>query len=191
MKTKTHSTNYLAIEFGIDRATATRVLKDIEPDEMTNGRPTYSISTFARALEEHHLANASNNDGANDGGPSDTSSLMAARVRITLANAEAKERENLIAAGKLCDVEAIGDEFERVLRVHRETLLAIPGKITDRLSPHSASDRGAIMQTIQREIYDCMDAIRNALTAINDQYKARVTATASSIEIIGRPETEQ
>jgi hypothetical protein len=112
MKTKTHSTNNLAAEFDIDRVTAVRALKGVEPDETVSGRSTYSIATFARALELHRLANASNNDGATDG-TSDTSSLMQARVRITLANAEARKRDNLIAAAKLCRIEDIGIEFAR------------------------------------------------------------------------------
>jgi hypothetical protein len=171
---KTYSNNYLAAEFGIDRATGVRALADVEPDEITNGRPTYSIATFARALEAHRLVNASNNDSASDC----ASSLIAARVRITLANAEAKERENLIASGKLCNVEDIGSEFERVLRVHREHLIAMPGKIADRLAPHSALDQGEIVETVRREVYDFMDEMRKSLTDIDDGYKARVKEPA-------------
>ena len=56
MKAKTYSPNYLAGEFNIDRQTAVRALRDVEPDgEIIKGRGTFSIATFARALELHRL----------------------------------------------------------------------------------------------------------------------------------------
>ena len=131
---KTYSTNYLAESFEVDRASATRALRDVAPDlELTTGRPTYKIATFHRALEAHHLKNASNNDGAADGA-SDTSTLTQARVRIALANAEAKERENKIASGEFVNGQEIIDLLDPVFATMREISLSLPGKVSDALA---------------------------------------------------------
>jgi hypothetical protein len=167
---KTYSTNYLAEAFEVDRASATRALRDVEPDqETTKDRPTFKIVTFARALEAHHLKNASNNDGASQG-PSDTSSLTQARVRIANANATAKERDNDVAAGLLCPVEAVASVIGVMLDVLRENLLVMPGKIADNLSPHSAIDRGEIMRKVQLEIYEYRHAVQRSCAEITAKF---------------------
>jgi hypothetical protein len=51
---QTHSINSLSEMFEIDRSTAVRALKSVPADaEKTKGRPTYKVSTFAKALERH------------------------------------------------------------------------------------------------------------------------------------------
>jgi hypothetical protein len=169
---KTYSTNYLAEAFEVDRASATRALRDVAPDqEQTVGRPTYKIATFAKALEAHHLKNASNNDGGSGGeGPSDTSSLTAARIRIANASAAAKERANDIAAGLLCPVGAIANDVGILINVLHEHLLTMPGKIADGLVPHSPLDRGEIMRKVQLETYDYMRAVQRSCAEITERY---------------------
>jgi hypothetical protein len=166
---KTYSTNYLAECFEVDRASATRALRDVAPDqESTKDRPTYKISTFAKALELHHLKNASNNDGSE--GASETSSLTAARIRIANANATAKERDNDVAAGLLCPVGAIANDVGILINVLHENLLALPGKIADGLAPHSALDRGEIVRKVQLETYDYMNAVQRSCAEITERY---------------------
>jgi hypothetical protein len=171
-KMKTYSTNYLAEAFEVDRASATRALRDVEPDqETTKDRPTFKIATFARALFQHQAKNASNNDGGSGGeGPSDTSSLTAARVRIANANATAKERDNDVAAGLLCPVGAIANDVGILINVLHENLLTLPGKIADGLVPHSPLDRGEIMRKVQLETYDYMRAVQRSCAEITAKF---------------------
>jgi hypothetical protein len=167
---RTYSTNYLAEAFEVDRASATRALRDIAPDQESNkDKPTYKIATFARALEAHHLKNASNNDGAADGA-SDTSSLTQARIRIANANAVAKERDNDVAAGLLCPVSAIAHDVGVLINVLHENLLTMPGKIADGLAPHSPLDRGEIMRKVQLETFDYMRAVQRSCSEITERY---------------------
>jgi hypothetical protein len=156
---KTYSINYLSEAFECDRASGTRALRDVAPDqEQTVGRPTYKIATFAKALEAHHLKNASNNDGAADGA-SDTSSLTAARVRIALASAEAKERINAVASGAYCDVAAAVDTFAGTMAVMREIILSMPGKLSDALSAYCEEDRIKIFEIIHSEVIEVLTAL--------------------------------
>jgi hypothetical protein len=170
-KMKTYSTNYLAEAFEVDRASATRALRDVEPDqETTKDRPTFKIATFARTLEFHHLKNQSlNNDGATDGA-SESSSLTAARTRIANANATAKERDNDVAAGLLCPVGAIAHDVGILINVLHEHLLTMPGKIADGLAPHSGLDRGEIMRKVQLETYDYMRAVQRSCAEITAKF---------------------
>jgi hypothetical protein len=158
---KTYSTNFLAEAFEVDRASATRALRDVAPDqEQTAGRPTYKIATFAKALEAHHLKNASNNDGGHGGdGASETSSLTAARVRIALANAESKERANAVAAGGYCDIAAAVYTFGQTMAVMREIILTLPGKVSDGLTALCSEDRTKIYETIYREVVEVLTAL--------------------------------
>jgi hypothetical protein len=165
MKTKTYSPNYLSVEFALDRATVLRILKDVEPDGTEKGRPVYSTATFARALELHHAANASNNDGRNDGA-SDSSLLTQARVRIANASATAKERLNEVEAGKLCRVDGIANVFGLVVQVLHQSILSLPGKIADSLTPHSPFDRGEIMRKVQVETYEFMNVAQKGFAEI-------------------------
>jgi hypothetical protein len=51
---QTHSTNSLAEMFEVDRATIVKALRNVPPDsEKTKGRPTFKVSTAARALDAH------------------------------------------------------------------------------------------------------------------------------------------
>ena len=175
---KTYSTNYLAEAFEVDRATATRALRDITPDqEQTRGRPTFKIASFARALELHHLKSESSNASAGSV-ESGAASLTAARVRITIANATAKERENEVAAGKLCHVDAVANEFWSLIMVFREKLLSMPGKIADSLTPYTPADRAAIMEKVKRETYDYMLAVQDGAKGISDGLEARAAAAS-------------
>jgi hypothetical protein len=158
---KTYSINYLAEAFEVDCASATRALRNIEPDqEATKDRPTFKISTFARALEQHHLKNASNNDGGSGGdGASDTSSLTQARIRIALANAEQKERANAVARGGFCDVPTALDLFAMAMGVMKEIMLSMPGKLSDTLAAHSEFDRIQIFEILHCEVIEALTAL--------------------------------
>jgi hypothetical protein len=170
---KTYSINFLAEAFEVDRATATRCLRDVPPDqEQTIGRGTFKIASFARALELHHLKNASaNNASASDSGGA--ASLTAARVRITLANAEARERENEVAAGKLCHVADVAGQFGLLISVFHEKLLSVPGKIADSLTPYTPVDRGKIMEKVKSEIFDYMRAVQDGAKEVTSGLDAR------------------
>lgn len=171
---KTYSTNYLAEAFEVDRASATRALRDIAPDqESIKDRPTYKIATFAKALEAHHLKNASNNDGGD--GASDTSSLTQARVRIALANAEQKERINAVAAGGYCHVEAAVNEFAGTMAVMREIILTLPGKVSDALTAHCSDDRVRVFEVLHREVIEVLTALSSP-----ESYVAVGVASAQS-----------
>ena len=59
---QTHSTNSLAEMFEVDRGTIVKALRNVPPDsEKTKGRPTFKISTAARALETHRRNSGGNN----------------------------------------------------------------------------------------------------------------------------------
>ena len=152
---KTYSTNYLANEFQIDRAHAVRALRGVSPDaEETKDRPTYSIATFHKALELHRLANSSNANDGGDDGDSATSGLTQARVRVTLANAETKERANLVASGLLVSKDEVARVFQNMTSIIRETLLSMPGKLADRTA--GEQDRTACFEIIHREVISCL-----------------------------------
>jgi phage terminase Nu1 subunit (DNA packaging protein) len=165
MKPKTYSPHYLSIEFGLDRATALRILKDVAPDEAAKGRGTYTTATFARALEAHHLNNASNNnDGNGDGTESATAGLTAARLRVTLANAEAKERTNALARGALVDAAGIVESIAPVFATIREVNLGMAGKIADALTPFTPKDRTAIFDIVHREVIENLKTLSDPET---------------------------
>jgi hypothetical protein len=174
---KTYSTNYLAEAFEVDRASATRALRDVTPDqETTKDRPTYKIATFHRALQAHQTKNASNNDGGSgDGGASDTSSLTAARVRIALANAESKERTNAVARGDYCDVPTALDLFAMSMSVMREIMLSMPGKLADSLTAYCAEDHIKIFEIMHREVVEALTALSSP-----EHYAAAGVAFAQS-----------
>jgi hypothetical protein len=176
---KTYSTNYLAEAFEVDRASATRALRDVEPDqETTKERPTYKIATFHRALQAHQTKNASNNDGGSGGdSASDTSSLTAARVRIALANAEAKERMNAVARGDYCDVPTALDLFAMSMSVMKETMLSMPGKLSDTLSAYCEDDRIKIFEIMHREVVEALAALSSP-----ESYAAAGVAFARSCD---------
>jgi phage terminase Nu1 subunit (DNA packaging protein) len=157
MKSKTHSPNFLSIEFGIDRATALRILKDVEPDGTERGHPVYSIQTFATALELHHLANTSpNNDGA---GADGASSLTAARTRITVASAIAKERANMVASGELTRIEDVANMFGGVIEVLRENLFAVPARVSEQIASHSPQDSREIYKIVEQAMCEQMRGV--------------------------------
>ena len=159
---ETYSPNYLARAFDIDRATAVRVVKDIEPDQQkTNGRPTFTIATFARALELHRLANASNNDGGTESA-SASASLTAARTRIAVASAEAKELANHITRGNFISRDVMLDLLTPTFLTMREIMLSLPGKISDALTPHCSEDRGAIFEIVNREVRENLENLASA-----------------------------
>jgi hypothetical protein len=152
MKAETFSSHYLAGAFDIDRATAVRVLKGIEPDQTVKGRGTFTIATFARALEAHHLANASNNGGGNANSDIATS-LTQARIRIANASAEKRERENQIARGELVTVANVLDVLAPDFLTLREIALSLPGVIGDALVAHCpGADYAAIFAIVNREV---------------------------------------
>jgi hypothetical protein len=65
MKTHaTHTLHAISEHFEIDRSTAVRMLRGVKPDGGTEGRPTWKISTAAKALEAHHRKS----DGGNGSG---------------------------------------------------------------------------------------------------------------------------
>jgi hypothetical protein len=165
--TKKYSANFLATEFGVDRATAKRVLDQggIAADGKERGFSVYTIQTFSDALALHRSKNASNNADDNGAG-GDASNLTQARVRIANASAAAKERQNKIADGGLMPITDIVNEFGIVLQVLHSSLLVLPGKISDSLTPHSPFDRGEIMRIVQLETYAHMDDVRNSLVAM-------------------------
>lgn len=157
----TFSQNNLAIQAGIDRATCKRILMGVEPDrEATPGRPEYLLKTFLAAAVEHRLANSSNNDSALDGG-AESSPLMQARVRITLANAAAKERENMVADGALVPKEASVKLVAGAFSIVREIILALPGKTSDKLTAHCSEDRAAIFTIIHNEVIETFAILSN------------------------------
>jgi hypothetical protein len=166
--TDAFSPNALSIQFAVDRAVAVKVLKEVTPDRMVKGLARFTVASFARALEQHRLKNASNNDGAD--GASESSSLTAARTRIANASATAKERDNDVAAGLLCPVGAIANDVGILINVLHENLLTMPGKIADGLAPHSPLDRGEIMRKVQLETYDYMRAVQRSCSEITERY---------------------
>jgi hypothetical protein len=170
---ETFSPNNLAIKFNVDRATAVRILKDVEPDEeRTRGRATFSIATFSDALQIHRAKNASNNDGsaAANGETSNANTLTTARIRIANASAAAKEMQNAIMEGRYSDIETAVDCFTQAMRVMREVLLTLPGKLADRLA--ADDDRAEVFKILY-------DEVCNALTALSTPE----TYTAAGIKV--------
>jgi hypothetical protein len=163
--TEAYSPNALSIQFAVDRAVAVKALKHVTPDRMEKGLARFTVASFARALEQHHLRNASNaNDG---GGASESSSLTAARTRIANASATAKERANLVAAGLLCPIEDVGTGLGLALQVLNEHLLAVPARVSERILERApGADRDAVFQIVQSEIYDGMRAVQASAKAI-------------------------
>jgi hypothetical protein len=161
---KTYSLNYLSEAFEVDRGVGVRCTRDTLPDlEKTKGRPTFKISTFAAALEAHHLKNASNNDGgAAAAAASETGTLTAARIRIANASAAAKEMQNAIIEGRYSDIETAVDCFTQAMRVMREVLLTLPGKLADHLA--AEDDRGEVFRILYKEVCEALTALSSPET---------------------------
>jgi hypothetical protein len=180
---ETYSPHNLSLKFDLDRATALRVLKDVLPDaERTKGRPTYTIATFARALEAHRLKNASNaNDGPIADGISDTASLTAARVRIALANAIAKERHNQIQDGLYTLNEIAVSAFDRMISTQREVILCIAGKTADRIAAlrdttsSQSEHRSAVFEIIDEEARGVLRICASPQTYVDTGTEAAVS----------------
>jgi hypothetical protein len=158
---KTFSLNYLSEAFEIDRGVGVRCTRDTPPDlEKTKDRPTFKISTFAAALEAHHLKNASNNDGDT---ASEISALTAARTRIAVANAEAKEFSNAIRRGEYTLNDIAAGAFELVMSTQREVILCMAGKTADRISAlrdetkSQSQHRSAVFEIINEEAYSVLE----------------------------------
>src|ERR1700681_2714267 len=63
---ETYSLNSLSEKLEVDRGTMVRALKNVSPDaEKTRGRPTFKISTAAKALERHRRNVGTSNGGGN------------------------------------------------------------------------------------------------------------------------------
>jgi len=169
---ETYSPHNLSLKFDLDRATALRVLKDVEPDEeKTKGRPTYTIATFSDALQLHRARNASN---ANDGATADgVASLTQARVRIALANAEQKEHANAIRRGEYTANAAAVDLFGLAISTMREVCLNLPGKIADRISALRDDDqsqsehRSVVFGILRDEIYAVLEILASPETYVS------------------------
>jgi hypothetical protein len=174
---KTYSLNYLSEAFEIDRGVGVRCTRDTLPDlEKTKGRPTYKIATFAIALEAYHLKNASNND---DGTVSDTSALTAARTRIAIANAEAKEHANAIRRGEYTLNEVAVGAVGLMISTIREGVLCMGGKTADRISAlrdttnSQSQHRSAVFEIINEEAYSVLEFCKSP-----ESYVAEGTAAA-------------
>jgi hypothetical protein len=175
---ETFSPNNLAIKFNVDRATAVRILKDVEPDEeRTRGRATFSIATFSDALQIHRARNASNNDGAAaaNGETSNANTLTAARIRIANASAAAKELQNAIAQGRYTDNESAVGCFTLMMSTMRESLLTLPGKLSDRLTAHCEEDRGQIFQILYDEVCQNLTILSTPQTYVDAGIKAAMS----------------
>jgi hypothetical protein len=182
---KTYSINWLAESFEIDRGSATRALRDVAPDqEQTAGRPTFKISTFAKALEAHHLKNASNNDRGADGA-SDSASLTQARVRIALANAESKERANRIESGEYVPAKMIIDMLGPVFMTMREISLSLPGKVSDALASYALEfiDKALAGGRVTAESLTNLRSITFGI--LSHEVKENLTALSSPESYIG------
>ena len=177
---ETFSPNNLAIKFNVDRATAVRILKDVVPDlEKTKNRPTFTIATFSDALQIHRAKNASNaND---DGAISDTASLTAARVRIALANAIAKERHNQIQDGLYTLNEIAVSAFDRMISTQREVILCIAGKTADRVAAlrdttsSQSEHRSAVFEIIDEEARGVLRICASPQTYVDTGTEAAVS----------------
>ena len=150
---QTHSVNSLAEQFEVDRGTMVKALKSVSPDlEKTRGRPTYKISTAARALEAHQKKR----NGGEVGGESTSAGLTEQRVRIAKAKADEIELKNKIAQGKVTSVREVGIIVGTMFSVIRERALATPAKCADALTPHTPQDRTAIYEILHREFREML-----------------------------------
>jgi phage terminase Nu1 subunit (DNA packaging protein) len=153
---ETFSPNYLATNFGIDRQTVTRVLRDVAPTrEKTKGRPTFSLETFSKAWDEHRLRNSSPNAG--EDGASHAANLTAARTRIAVANAERIELTNAIARGEYASIETVRDALIPAFLSIREIALSLPGTIADALTPHCDETRGKIVDIVRDKVIENLE----------------------------------
>ena len=111
------------------------------------------------------MKNASNNDSSIQG--DDASSLLAARVRITNASAEAKERANLLASGELCCIADVTQGVQALLEVLKENLFAIPARVAEQIAGHSSDDSREIYRIVEQAIYAQMRATIKSGEAIS------------------------
>jgi hypothetical protein len=155
------STNRIAQIFKIDRAVATRAIaeQNVPPAPGSKpDRPLYSIADFAIGLEAYRRGNQSpNNDGAAAENGADAVGLTAARIRITIANAESKERDNLIAAGKLIPIESLTAGMNIPIQIMNEWALTLAGRITPKVIDYCPGARqNEIHGVIEKEVHAAM-----------------------------------
>ncbi|MGA7994790.1 MAG: hypothetical protein WCA28_07750 [Bradyrhizobium sp.] len=82
--------------------------------------------------------------------------LSERRGRLAEAQTRAVELKNEQLFGSLVSWESIAGPLEEMFAVFRETALATPGKVSDRVATHNEQDRATVFQILYDEICDLL-----------------------------------
>jgi phage terminase Nu1 subunit (DNA packaging protein) len=108
--------------------------------------------TECRLARFRYLENLASGRSGPDGGEL----LSKQRARLATAKAEAEERRNLAASGRLVSLEAVGRVWARGFRNCREHLLSMPGQCADRLTLHTLEDRVQVFEILNQQVCEAL-----------------------------------
>jgi hypothetical protein len=110
----THTAHALSELLETDRSTMIRCLRSVPPDAQTGGKPTWKVSTAAKALEAHHRKS----EGGNSSGGTDPA-LMAMFERLDAAEDAVAKKPTLDKRRQAArELAPLIDEMERAVTEH-------------------------------------------------------------------------
>jgi hypothetical protein len=119
----------------------------------------YVLRDVVRGTVAHYQRRASGRSGPDDG-----MLLAKSRARWATAKAEAEERKNLAASGRLVDLELVGKVWDREFLNLRERFLSMPGVQADKLTPYTPKDRAAIHDILRDVVYEALNDVADGRT---------------------------
>jgi hypothetical protein len=151
---KTYSVYTAAEFFEKDRRTLTRALRDVKPDVVVKRSFRFKASTILNALIAHELKLH---------GAAAPGKIVHEHARLTRARAEKVERENALAAGRIVDIEIVGQELEQENRIVTEHFLNLAGAqgyaltMAARTAPSDEAGMIIVSEKLRVAIHEALD----------------------------------
>jgi phage terminase Nu1 subunit (DNA packaging protein) len=116
---------------------------------------------------------------AADGG----ASLSAQRARLAMAQAEAAELKNAVSRGDFVALREVETALGGLFGTIRENVLAMPGTLADKLTPHTPLDRVAIHEVMRRECRELLTGLSSPDMLAQAGAQSATLAPASTDEV--------
>ncbi|WP_322414327.1 terminase small subunit [Mesorhizobium huakuii] len=117
------------------------------------GRAQFDLAASVKAYCAHLRLHAGRAGRPSEGGDV----LKAERLRLTKAQAEAQEAKNRLAAGEMVSAEAVGREWQTILRDVRAAVLAVPSRYGATMPHLTANDVAALDREIRAALEGLAD----------------------------------
>jgi phage terminase Nu1 subunit (DNA packaging protein) len=127
-----------------------------KPTVNDHGTKKWPMRVIVAALDKYSEAPITATN-ASAGPKTDRLDLSSERAKLAIEQTEAAKLKNKIAAGQFVPVKVVVDMLDQlVFRSFRNTILAMLGKIADRVSTYSSQDRTEIFEIIERECHQAL-----------------------------------